>query len=70
MSDAEDSEWRRTDPEAQARVAQFQAKVDDFNAQAEAAEAKGNAKKAEDLRAQAAQWQEFADAAAAAVNDK
>ncbi len=27
-------------------------------------------KKAEDLRAQAAQWQEFADAAAAAVNDK
>ncbi|WP_411708498.1 DUF349 domain-containing protein [Corynebacterium sp. LaCa116] len=70
VSDAEDSEWRRTDPEAQARVAQFQAKVDDFNAQAEAAEAKGNAKKAEDLRAQAAQWQEFADAAAAAVNDK
>ena len=70
VSEAEDSEWRRTDPEAQARVAQFQAKVDDFTAQADAAEAKGNTKKAEDLRAQAAQWQEFADAAAAAVNDK
>lgn len=70
VSDAEDSEWRRTDPEAQARVAQFQAKVDDFTAQAEAAEAKGNTKKAEDLRAQAKQWQEFADAAAAAVNGK
>lgn len=70
VSDAEDSEWRRTDPEAQARVAQFQAKVDDFTAQAEAAEAKGNTKKAEDLRTQAKQWQEFADAAAAAVNGK
>lgn len=70
VSDAEDSEWRRTDPEAQARVAQFQAKVDDFTAQAEAAEAKGNTKKAEDLHAQAKQWQEFADAAAAAVNGK
>ena len=70
VSDAEDSEWRRTDPEAQARVAQFQAKVDDFTAQAEAAEAKGNTKKAEDLRAQAKQWQEVADAAAAAVNGK
>lgn len=70
VSDAEDSEWRRTDPEAQARVAQFQAKVDDFTAQAEAAEVNGNTKKAEDLRAQAKQWQEFADAAAAAVNGK
>ncbi|WP_293768231.1 DUF349 domain-containing protein [uncultured Corynebacterium sp.] len=70
VADAESAEWRRTDPEAQARVAQFQAKVDDFTAQAEAAQAKGNAKKAEELRAQAAQWQEWADAAAAAVNDQ
>jgi len=70
VTEAEKSEWRRTDPEAQARVAQFQAKVDEFNSQAEAAEAKGNAKKAADLRAQAEQWQAFADAAANAVNDK
>ncbi|MDU4632783.1 DUF349 domain-containing protein, partial [Corynebacterium sp.] len=70
VTDAEKSEWRRTDPEAQARVAQFQAKVDEFKSQAEAAEAKGNAKKAADLRAQAEQWQAFADAAANAVNDK
>ena len=69
VSEAEDSEWRRTDPEAQARVAQFQSKVDDLTAQADAAEAKGNTKKAEDLRAQAAQWQEFADVAAKAVNE-
>ncbi|MDU7512541.1 MAG: DUF349 domain-containing protein, partial [Corynebacterium sp.] len=68
VTDAEKSEWRRTDPEAQARVAQFQAKVDEFKSQAEAAEAKGNAKKAADLRAQAEQWQAFADAAANAVN--
>ena len=70
VSAAEDSEWRRTDPEAQARVAQFHPKGDDLNAQADAAAAKGNATKEQDLRAQAAQWQEFADAAAAAVNDK
>ncbi|MDR7329521.1 DUF349 domain-containing protein [Corynebacterium guangdongense] len=67
VSDAEDARWRRTDPEAQARVDQFQAKADDFTAQAEAAEAKGNAKKAADLRAQAAQWTEFAEVARNAV---
>lgn len=69
VADAEEAQWRRTDPEAQARVAQFQAKVDDFHAQADEAEKKGNAKKAETLRAQASQWQEWADAAQAAIND-
>lgn len=69
VSDAADAEWRRTDPEAQARVAQFQAKVDQLNADAEAAEAKGNTKKATELRAQAAQWQEWADTAASAANE-
>lgn len=67
---AEESAWRRTDPAAQARVAQFQAKVEDFKAQSAAAEAKGKEKKAAELRAQAEQWQKFADAAANAVNDK
>lgn len=67
VADAEESEWRKTDPEAQARVAQFTAKVEEFNAQAEAAEAKGNAKKAAQLREQAAQWQEWANTAAAAL---
>ena len=66
---AEERQWRRTDPQAQARAAQFQAKVEDFHAQAEAAEAKGDSKKAAALRAQAEQWQEFADVAARAVND-
>ncbi|WP_156228339.1 DUF349 domain-containing protein [Corynebacterium comes] len=69
VSDAEESQWRRTDPEAQARANQFLAKVEEFTAQAEAAEAKGNAKKATKLREQAAQWQEWADTAAKAVED-
>ena len=69
VSDAADTQWRRTDPAAQARAAQFTAKVEEFTAQAEAAEAKGNTKKAEQLRAQAAQWQEWADAAVHAVED-
>ncbi|MGP5558014.1 DUF349 domain-containing protein, partial [Corynebacterium flavescens] len=69
VSAAEEQQWRRTDPEAQARAAQFQAKVDDFLAQAQAAEAKGDSSRAASLRAQAEQWQEFADVAARAIND-
>lgn len=67
VSEAADEQWKRTDPEAQARVAQFQAKVDQFTAEAEAAEAQGKTEKAKKLRDQAAQWKEWADAAAQAV---
>jgi hypothetical protein len=70
VDEAANSEWRRTDPEAQARAAQFQAKVDEFTEQAKAAEAKGDSKKAADLRAQAAQWQEWANAASSAVENR
>ncbi|WP_080794588.1 DUF349 domain-containing protein [Corynebacterium pacaense] len=69
VAEAEDAQWRRTDPEAQARAAQFSAKVDEFTAQADAAEAKGNSRKAEKLRAQAAQWAEWAKTAHNAVED-
>lgn len=69
VSEAADAEWRRTDPEAQARIAQFQSKADQFSKEAEAAEAKGNSKKAATLREQAAQWQQWADTAAAAVEN-
>ncbi|MCS5479168.1 DUF349 domain-containing protein [Corynebacterium sp. YIM 101645] len=69
VADAEESQWRRTDPEAQARANQFLVKVEEFTTQAEAAEAKGNATKAAQLRDQAAQWQEWADAAVKAVED-
>ncbi|OFT89684.1 DUF349 domain-containing protein [Corynebacterium sp. HMSC28B08] len=67
VSEAADAEWRRTDPEAQSRIAQFQAKADQYSQEAEAAEAKGNSKKAATLREQAAQWQQWADTAAAAI---
>ena len=67
VSDAEETNWRRTDPEVQARVDQFKAKVEEFTAQAEAAEAKGKTASAEKLRAQAAQWAEWAKTAEAAV---
>jgi len=68
VADAEDSRWRASDPAAQAKVSQFQVKADDLTRQAEAAEAAGHTGKAAELRAQAAQWQEFADVAAKAVN--
>ena len=70
VSDAADDQWRRTDPAAQARAEQFEEKVRDFTAQAEAAEARGDAKKAEKLRAQAAQWSEWAAAARAAIEER
>ncbi|QAU52205.1 DUF349 domain-containing protein [Corynebacterium pelargi] len=70
VAGAEDQQWRRTDPEAQARAAQFRAKVAEFEEQAQQAEAKGKAKKATQLREQAKQWQEWADAAEQAVADR
>ncbi|WP_432418581.1 DUF349 domain-containing protein [Corynebacterium breve] len=70
IADEEESRWRRTDPEAQARVDQFQNKADDLTAQAEKAAAAGKEKKAAELREQAKQWQEFADVAAKAVNEQ
>lgn len=70
VADAEEAQWRRTDPEAQARAAQFQAKVDDLSAQADSAEAKGKSKQAAQLREQAAQWAEWAKTAANALEDE
>ncbi|SDR95715.1 DUF349 domain-containing protein [Corynebacterium timonense] len=68
VADAEESRWRASDPAAQDKVNQFQVKADDLTRQAEAAEAQGASAKAAELRASAAQWQEFADVAAKAVN--
>ncbi|WP_297186886.1 DUF349 domain-containing protein [uncultured Corynebacterium sp.] len=70
VSNAADDQWRRTDPAAQARADQFSRKVDELNEQADAAEAKGKDAKAKQLRAQAAQWQEWADTASHAVEDR
>lgn len=67
---AQQSEWRRTDPEAKARASQFWTRVEQFEAQAAKAEAAGKTKAADKARAQAAQWREWAQAAEQAVEDR
>lgn len=69
VREAVDAEWRRTDPEALARVAQFKERVTQFEEQAAKAQAAGRPKDAEKALAQAKQWREWADAAEGAVND-
>ena len=69
VADFAEQQWRRTDPEVEARVAQFQAKVDQLRSSAEDAEKAGRAKKAAELRDQADQWAEWAETAAQAAED-
>ncbi|RJQ88237.1 DUF349 domain-containing protein [Amycolatopsis panacis] len=70
VKSAEDSRWRRTDPEAQARAAQFRERVEQFEAQAEKARAAGDERRAKKADEQAAQWREWMKAAEAAVADR
>ncbi|MEE3850567.1 DUF349 domain-containing protein [Gordonia sp. LSe1-13] len=70
VRDAEDAQWQRTDPEAQARAAQFADRAAQLEDQARKAEERGKAKDAAKLREQAAQWKEWADAAASAIADR
>ncbi|WP_372493236.1 DUF349 domain-containing protein [Gordonia alkaliphila] len=70
IREAEDSAWQRTDPEALARVAQFAERSAKLTEQADKAAAAGKDKDAADLRAQAAQWDEWAQAAKSAVDDR
>ncbi|WP_218162655.1 DUF349 domain-containing protein [Pseudonocardia ammonioxydans] len=70
VADAADAQWRRTDPEAQARVEQFRARVEQFETQAEKAEASGDRRRAEQARAQATQWREWLEAAEQSVNER
>ncbi len=70
VRDAADSQWRRTDPEATARAAQFRERVAQFEDQAAKATAAGKTKDAEKALAQAKQWREWADAAEGAVEDR
>jgi hypothetical protein len=64
---AADAQWRRTDPEAEARAAQFRERVEQFEAQAAKARASGDRRRAEQAEAQAAQWREWLAAAEQAV---
>ncbi|RZK85169.1 MAG: DUF349 domain-containing protein, partial [Rhodococcus sp. (in: high G+C Gram-positive bacteria)] len=68
VRDAADEEWRRTDPEALARAAQFRERVTQFEEQAAKATAAGKTKDAESALAQAQQWREWAEAAEGAVS--
>ncbi|WP_460405807.1 DUF349 domain-containing protein [Actinophytocola sediminis] len=67
VRNAADAQWRRTDPEAEARAAQFRERVEQFEAQAAKARAAGDTRRAEQAEAQAAQWREWLTAAENAV---
>ncbi|MFJ9778165.1 DUF349 domain-containing protein [Amycolatopsis sp. NPDC101161] len=70
VKSAEDSRWRKTDPEAQARAAQFRERVEQFESQAAKARAAGDERRAKKAEEQAAQWREWLQAAEAAVADR
>jgi hypothetical protein len=68
VRDAVDAQWRRTDPEAMARAAQFRERVAQFEEQAAKAQAAGRTRDAEKALDQAQQWREWAEAAEGAVS--
>ncbi len=68
VRDAADAD--RTDPEAAARAQQFVTRAEQFESQAAKAEAAGRTKEAAEARASAAQWREWAQAAAGALEKK
>jgi len=70
VKQAADREWRRTDPEAEARVAQFRDRVEQFEDQAEKARAAGDTRKARQAEDQAAQWREWLHAAEQSVQQR
>ena len=67
---AVDAQWRRSDPETEARVAQFRERVEQFEAQAAKARAAGDERRAKRADEQAAQWREWLAAAERAVADR
>ena len=68
VRDAADS--GRVDPEAQARADQFRVRAEQFERQAEKAAAAGRTKDAEEARASAERWRQWADAAADALGKR
>ncbi|HEY9413344.1 MAG TPA: DUF349 domain-containing protein, partial [Pseudonocardia sp.] len=59
--------WRRSDPEADARVEQFRERVAQFESQAAKAHAAGDARRAKQAEEQAEQWREWLATAEKAV---
>jgi Domain of Unknown Function (DUF349) len=70
VREAADRQWRRTDPEAEARVAQFRERVAQFEAQAQKARAAGDTRRAEQAESQAEQWREWLSTAEQAVQQR
>ena len=70
VREAAERQWRRTDPEAEARVAQFRDRVAQYEAQAQKALAAGDSRRAEQARNQAAQWREWLATAEQAVQHR
>lgn len=67
---ASEARWRRTNPEAESRVAQFRDRVEQFEEQAAKARAAGDEKRAGQAQAQAEQWREWLAAAEQAVGSR
>jgi hypothetical protein len=65
VRDTGESDW--SDPQAQARAEQFRTRAEQFERQAQKAAAAGRTKEAEEARANAEQWRQWADAAAEAL---
>lgn len=65
VRDAGESDW--ADPQAQARAEQFRARAEQFEQQAAKAAAAGKTKEADEAKANAEQWRQWADAAAQAL---
>jgi Domain of Unknown Function (DUF349) len=68
VRDAASSGW--ADPEAQARADQFRTRAEQYERQAEKAAAAGRTKDAEEARANAEQWRQWAEAAADALGKR
>jgi Domain of Unknown Function (DUF349) len=65
-----DAPSREVDPEAQARADQFRERAEQFERQAEKAAAAGRTKDAEEARANAEQWRQWAETAADALGKR
>ena len=70
VRESAEQQWRRSDPEAEARVAQFRDRVAQFEAQAAKARAAGDNRRAEQAQQQAEQWREWLTTAEQAVQHR
>lgn len=70
VREASDAQWKRSDPEADARAEQFRERLAHLEDQLARAEAAGRAKDADKLRPQVEQWRQWTQAATSAVAER